>query len=230
MTLLQNLKWRYATKKMNGQTISEDKINYILESARLAPSSSGLQQYKVIVISDPSLLEKIKPIAYGQEQITDCSHLLIWIAWDGYSDERVSNVFNEMMDLRNLPHDTMDEYRQKVLELYEYEGKEWQAHHTSKQSYISFAMAIAAAAEQKVDATPMEGFDSKKLDELLKLKEIGYKSTVMLPLGYRDADNDWLINMHKYRTPKEQFVLEMGVEDAADIDVNEIFKLNAVST
>lgn len=230
MTLLDNLKWRYATKKMNGQSIPEDKLAYILEAARLAPSSSGLQQYKVIVISDRALLEKIKPIAYGQEQITDCSHLLIWIAWDGYSDERISNVFNEMMDLRNLPHDTMDAYRQKVLELYELEGKEWQAHHAAKQSYISFGMAIAAAAEQKVDATPMEGFDSEKLDELLKLREIGYKSTVILPLGYRDADNDWLINMKKYRTSKEQFVLEMSVEDAVDINVSEKFNLNDLAT
>lgn len=230
MTLLDNLKWRYATKKMNGKSIPEDKLAYILEAARLAPSSSGLQQYKVIVISDRALLEKIKPIAYGQEQITDCSHLLIWIAWDGYSDERISNVFNEMMDLRNLPHDTMDAYRQKLLELYEHEGNEWQAHHAAKQSYISFGMAIAAAAEQKVDATPMEGFDSEKLDELLKLREIGYKSTVILPLGYRDADNDWLINMKKYRTSKEQFVLEMSVEDAADIVVSEKFNLNDLAT
>lgn len=230
MTLLDNLKWRYATKKMNGKSIPEDKLAYILEAARLAPSSSGLQQYKVIVISDRALLEKIKPIAYGQEQITDCSHLLIWIAWDGYSDERISNVFNEMMDLRNLPHDTMDAYRQKLLELYEHEGNEWQAHHAAKQSYISFGMAIAAAAEQKVDATPMEGFDSEKLDELLKLREIGYKSTVILPLGYRDADNDWLINMKKYRTSKEQFVLEMSVEDAADINVSEKFNLNDLAT
>src|SRR5690606_11866979 len=121
MTLLDNLKWRYATKKMNGQSIPEDKVDYILEAARLVPSSSGLQPYKVIVISDRALLEKMIQIAYGQEQITECSHLLIWIAWDGYSDERISNVFNEMMDLRNLPHDTMDAYRQKVLELYEHE-------------------------------------------------------------------------------------------------------------
>ena len=91
-------------------------------------------------------------------------------------------------------------------------------------------MAIAAAAEQKVDATPMEGFDSEKLDELLKLREIGYKSTVILPLGYRDADNDWLINMKKYRKSKEQFVLEMSVEDAADINVSEKFNLNDLAT
>ena len=91
-------------------------------------------------------------------------------------------------------------------------------------------MAIAAAAEQKVDATPMEGFDSDQLDDLLKLSEIGYKSTVILPLGYRDGDNDWLINMKKYRSSKEQFVLKMSVKDAADINVSETFNLNDLAT
>src|SRR5690554_1586334 len=123
-----------------------------------------------------------------------------------------------MMDLRKLPHDTMDAYRQKVLELYEHEGKEWQAHHTAKQSYISFGLAIAAAAEQKVDATPIEGFIPEKLDQLLGLTGSGYKSTLLLPLGYREDENDWLVSMKKVRTPKEDFIAEMTIEDAADFN------------
>lgn len=221
MALLEDLKWRYATKKMSGRTVPNEKLDYILDAARFAPSSSGLQQYKVIVISDRVLLQKIKGIAEGQDQITDCSHLLIWIAWDGYSEERISKVFQEMLALRNLPGNTMDAYRQKIWKLYKDLGKEWQIHHAAKQSYISFAMAIAAAAEQKVDATPMEGFDSNKLDKLLRLRERGFKSIVMLPLGYRDADNDWLINLKKYRTPKDSFVLTMSIEDTMEDEVAE---------
>ncbi|MBE8714778.1 nitroreductase family protein [Sphingobacterium hungaricum] len=217
MALIDDLNWRYATKKMNGQVVPQEKLEYILEAARLAPSSSGLQQYKIIVISDKTLLEKIKGFSYHQSQITDCSHLLIWVAWDGYTDERISSVFNDMMDERNLPHSTMDSYRKTILNLYEEAGQEWQAHHASKQSYISFAMAIAAAAEQKVDATPMEGFIAEKLDDLLKLKETGYKTTVILPLGFRETENDWLVNMKKFRIPKDKFIMEMTMEDAADI-------------
>ncbi|SDG17675.1 nitroreductase family protein [Epilithonimonas hungarica] len=217
MALIEDLKWRYATKKMNGQKIPKEKLDYILEAARLAPSSSGLQQYKIIVISDRALLEKIKGFSYHQSQITDCSHLLIWIAWDGYSDDRIEGVFNDMMDERNLPHNTMDSYRKTILNLYEEAGQEWQAHHAAKQSYISFAMAIAAAAEQKVDATPMEGFIAEKLDELLNLKGSGYKSTVILPLGYRQTENDWLVNMKKFRIPKDKFIVEMTIDDASDI-------------
>lgn len=218
MSLLKDLHWRYATKKMNGKKVPQDKLDYILEAARMAPSSSGLQPYKIIVISDKALLEKIKGIAWNQSQITDCSHLLIFAAWDGYSEERISKVFNYTMDERKLPHSTMEEYKNKILSLYEPLGQEWQAHHSAKQSYISFGLAIAAAAEQKVDATPIEGFIPEKLDQLLNLTGSGYKSTLLLPLGYREDENDWLVNMKKVRTPKEDFIAEMTIEDAADFN------------
>ena len=209
MSLLDDLKWRYAAKSMNGAKVPQEKLDYILEAARLAPSSSGLQPYKVFVITNKELLEKIKNVAWNQSQVTDCSHLLVFAAWDGYTNERVSAVFNYTMDQRGLPHETMDNYKQNIMSLYEPLGKEWQADHASKQSYISFAMAIAAAAEQKVDATPMEGFVPAEVDKLLELEGSGYKSTLLLTLGYRDADNDWLVNMKKVRTPKEDFITEI---------------------
>lgn len=219
MALLDDLQWRYATKKMNGEIIPQEKLDYILESARLAPSSSGLQQYKIIVITDKALLEKIKEIANGQSQVTDCSHLLVFAAWDGYSEERVTQVFNNMMEQRGLPLSTMDAYKKTILDLYGPLGQEWQFHHAAKQSYIALGVAMAAAAEQRVDATPMEGFQADKLDELLQLRESGYRSTVLLPLGYRDENGDWLVNMKKVRTLKEQFIEEMTLADAADIEV-----------
>lgn len=218
MSLLEDLQWRYATKKMNGKKVPQDKIDYILEAARLAPSSSGLQPYKIIVISDKVLLEKIKGIAWNQSQITDCSHLLVFAAWDGYSNERITNVFNYTLDQRGLPHSTMDDYKNNLWGMYEPLGQEWQAHHSAKQSYIAFGLAIAAAAEQKVDATPIEGFVPEKLDQLLKLTGSGYKSTLLLPLGYREDENDWLVTMKKVRTPKEDFITEMTIEDAAEFN------------
>jgi nitroreductase/dihydropteridine reductase len=216
MSLLTDLQWRYATKKMSGAIVPPEKLAYILEAARLAPSSSGLQQYMIVVISDKALLEKVKGLAFNQSQITDCSHLLVFAAWDGYSEERVSKVFAHMMAERNLPPDTMDDYKKTVLEMYEPLGPDWQAHHAAKQSYISLAMAIAAAAEQKVDATPMEGFLSDKVDELLQLPSRGYRSTVLLPLGYREETGDWLVKMKKVRTPMAAFVTEMTLADVAN--------------
>ena len=103
----------------------------------------------------------------------------------------------------------MDDYKARLWGMYEPLGSEWHATHAAKQAYISFALAIAAAAEQKVDATPMEGFDMNALDELLGLREKGLKSVVILPLGYRETSGDWLVNLKKYRTPNEEFITEL---------------------
>lgn len=209
MSLLEDLNWRYATKKMNGETVPQDKVDYIVEAARLAPSSSGLQPYRLFVISNKELLEKIQPIAFDQAQITDGSHLLVWAAWDGYSHNSISEVFEKTTSERGIPKETMDDYKTRLWGMYEPLGNEWHATHAAKQAYISFGLAIAAAAEQKVDATPMEGFNSAALDELLGLAEKGLKSVVILPLGYRDTSGDWLVNLKKYRTPKEEFITEI---------------------
>ena len=206
MSLINNLNWRYATKKMNGQAVQQEKLDYILEAARLAPSSSGLQPYKVFVISDRKILEKIKEAAFNQSQITDCSHLIVWAAWDSYSAEKIGNVMEKTSRERGLPEDSMGEYGRSLWANSQTLGEEWNRNHTAKQAYISFGLAIAAAAEQQVDATPMEGFDAAKLDEILGLDALGLKSVVILPVGYRDGQHDWLVNLKKVRTPKEEFV------------------------
>lgn len=209
MSLLEDLKWRYATKKMNGKVVPQEKVDYILEAVRLSASSSGLQPYEIYVITNTELLEKIKVLAWNQGQITDCSHLLVFAAWDGYSLDRIEKVFNRTLAERGLPADTMDDYKKTLWGMYEPLSKEWHANHAARQAYIALGTALAAAAEQKVDATPMEGFTPEEVDKLLGLKEKGLKSAVLLPLGYRDEANDWLVNMKKVRTPKEIFITEI---------------------
>ncbi|WP_200975270.1 NAD(P)H-dependent oxidoreductase [Echinicola sp. 20G] len=208
MSLIENLEWRYATKKMNGNVVPQEKVDYILEAARLAPSSSGLQPYRVLVITDPEIKEKIKPIAWDQSQITDASHILVFASWDKYTEDKIVEVFQKTLEERGLPMDTMDAYKERLWGMYSQLPEAWHANHAAKQAYIAFGMAIAAAAEQKVDATPMEGFDNAALDKLLGLEEHGLKSAVILPLGYRDASEDWLVKMKKVRTAKEEFLLE----------------------
>ena len=209
MNILENLNWRYATKKMNGTAVPQDKVDYILEAARLAPSSSGLQPYEVLVISNKVLLEKIKIVANGQTQITDCSHLLVFAAWDTYTEARINGVFDHTNAERSLPESVTADYRKMLLSVYPNRAAEENYQHAAKQAYIALGTAMVAAAEQKVDATPMEGFDAKGLDELLNLKEKGLRSVVLLPLGYRDSENDWLVKMKKVRTPKDKFITEI---------------------
>jgi nitroreductase/dihydropteridine reductase len=193
MTILESLNWRYATKKMDGTTVPQNKVDYILEAARLAPSSSGLQPYEVIVISNKELLEKVKAVANGQSQITDCSHLLVFAAWDTYTEERINEVFARTNAERNLPDSATEGYRNMLNSMYPNRAAEENYQHAAKQ----------------VDATPMEGFDYNGLDTLLNLKEKGLRTAVILPLGYRDAANDWLVTMKKVRTPKEKFITEI---------------------
>lgn len=211
MALLEDLKWRYATKKMNGQIVSQDKIDYILESARFAPSSSGLQPYRIFVISNREKLQEIKEKAFkefpfNQSQINDCSHLLVWTSWDNYSLDRIGNALLNTSRQRGLPDQSSEDYKKRLWAFFEPKEDEWHKNHSAKQAYISFGLAIAAAAEQKVDATPMEGFNTTKMDEILGLEKLGLKSIVALPLGYRDEQNDWLIKLQKVRTPKDQFI------------------------
>ncbi|WP_316793428.1 NAD(P)H-dependent oxidoreductase [Pedobacter frigoris] len=208
MSVIEALNWRYATKKMNGETVSQDKVDQILAAARLAPTSSGLQPFKIIVVTNPELKEKIKAVSFGQSQITDCSHLLIFAAWDNYTEERIKGVFSRTNAERGVPDSATADYVNTIIGMYTAKTAEENFHHAAKQAYIAFGVALTEAALLKVDATPMEGFNPADLDELLGLRAQGLRSTTLLPLGYRDSAGDWLVNLKKVRTPVNDFVIE----------------------
>jgi nitroreductase len=207
MSLIDKLEWRYATKKMDpAKAVPQDKVDQILESIRLTASSSGLQPYEVLVITNKEIREKIKPIANGQSQIIDCSHLLVFAAWDNYTAERINHAFDMTEKTRNFTSDAGTAYRQMLLKVYPARDAEVNFTHAAKQAYIGLGTALIAAADEQVDSTPMEGFDPQALDIILNLKEKGLRSVVMLPLGYRKADEDWLLNLKKVRRGKESFI------------------------
>ncbi|WBX74653.1 NAD(P)H-dependent oxidoreductase [Tenacibaculum pacificus] len=206
MELLDKLNWRYAAKAMNGEKISEDKITRILEAARLAPTSSGLQPFEIFVIKNQEIKEKIKPIAWNQSVITDCSHLLVFAAWDTYTEERINHMFDLTNKIRGFKNEGWENYRQMLLSSYPHKDSEENFNHAAKQAYIAFSQAITAAAYEGVDATPVEGFDPTAVDEILNLREKGLRSAVLLPIGYRAEDKDWLVNLVKVRKPMEELV------------------------
>lgn len=199
MKLLDKLQWRYATKAMNGKMVPEEKIDAILEAARLAPTSSGLQPFEIIVVTNQKMKEQIRAVGYDQPQITDCSHLLIFVAWDTYTEDRINTFFDLTNNVRGASNEGWENYRQHLLKTYPPRDAEVNFNHAAKQAYIAFGLAIAAAAFEAVDCTPMEGFDSIALDKILNLKDKGLRSAVMLPIGYRDNKNDWLVKLPKVR-------------------------------
>ena len=210
MKLLEALNWRYATKQMTGEKLDQADVDLILEAARLAPTSAGLQPFHILSISDPALKEKISPVALNQPQITQSSHLLVFTAWDRISDAQVDQRYDAMNALRNLSSDKTADTVAGLKQLFGSMTQEQQYHHAAKQAHIGFGMAIAAAAELGIDATPMEGFDKDGLDELLGLKEKGLKSVVLLALGRRNPEQDWLLKLEKYRVPREEFVTDIN--------------------
>ncbi|WP_163716190.1 NAD(P)H-dependent oxidoreductase [Mangrovibacterium lignilyticum] len=208
MSLLENLNWRYATKKYDPtRKVAQEDVDKIVEAARLAPTSSGLQQFRVIVVSNQELKEKMVPIAWGQEIMAEASHVLVFAAWDRYTEERIDKIYDYTTDERGLPRGRFGSYTDKLKAAYLPQTAEENFVHTARQAYIAFGLAIAQAAELKVDCTPVEGFTTEELDELLDLKSKGLKSVTMLPIGYRDNE-DWLAPMKKVRNPKEEFVIE----------------------
>jgi len=209
MSLLESLNWRYATKRMNGKRVPDEKVDTILEAARLAPTAMGLQPFSILVITDPEMLKKIHPIANNQPQITEASHLLVFAAWDDIPGEKIDRVFDHILTERNMPLNSMDDYKNRLKTHFASLTKEERFQSAARQAYIAFGVAIAAAATEKVDATPMEGFKNAELDKFLGLREKGLRSVTLLPLGYRDVENDWLANLKKVRRPKDELILEI---------------------
>jgi nitroreductase len=210
MSLQETLQWRFATKSFNGKTIEDEKIDQILEAIRLSPSSSGLQPFKVFVITNQELKEKLYPVSWEQNQILQASHLLVFAAWDEYTPERVNTFFEFSNKERNLPSSATDDYRLKLLGILDQKSKDQHFVGAAHQAYLALGFGLLAAAHLKVDATPLEGFDSEAYDEILNLREQGLKSTVLMALGYRDEENDWLVNLKKVRRSSEELFIELS--------------------
>ena len=207
MSLIDQLQWRYATKKMDAKKLVPlEKVEQILEAIRLTASSSGLQPYELIVITNQGIRQKIKEAANNQSQITDCSHLIVFAAWDNYTADRINAAFDMTETIRNFTSESGTAYRQMLLKTYPARDAEVNFTHAAKQAYIGLGTALIAAAYEKVDCTPMEGFNPTAVDEILNLKAKGLRSVVMLPLGYRNLEEDWLVNLKKVRRTKEQFI------------------------
>lgn len=206
MELLDKLNWRYAAKAMNGEKVAQEKIDNIIEAISLAPTSSGLQPFEVMLITNQGVKEQIKPAAWNQSVITDCSHLLVFAAWDEYTEDRINKAFDLTNEIRGFKNEGWENYRQMLLGTYPKQDPEVSFAHAARQAYIGFSMGLTAAAFERVDATPIEGFEPGKVDEILGLKEKGLRSCVILTLGYRDEKNDWLSSLKKVRKSKEDLV------------------------
>lgn len=204
MSLLKKLNWRYATKRMNGKRVPKEPLNRILEAIRLAASSNGLQPYHILVIGNAVLKEKIHQAACTQPQIMECSHLLVFASWTEITEKDVDAFIQNTATTRDMSLEKLSTLRTNLLNIPIKRTPEQVQAWTAKQVYIALGFGLVAAAIEGVDATPMEGFDGDKMDELLGLKAKNLHTAVIMTLGYRDVENDWLMKLKKVRRSKEE--------------------------
>lgn len=198
MSLKDSLSWRYATKRMTGAKVPQEKVDKILEAIRLAPTSFGLQPFKVIVIEDEKLREEIFNTACQQPQIKEASHVLVFAANKKVTAEQVQEYMELIATTRGIPVESLDGFKAMFDGIVAGTAEQnfvW----TARQAYLAFGVGIVAAALEQVDATPMEGFNPQAMDKILGLEEQNLGSTTILTLGYRDEANDSLVKAAKVR-------------------------------
>ncbi len=210
MNLIDLMKWRYATKKMDpSKAVPQDKVDRIVETTRLSASSSGLQPYDVLVVTNPEVRQKLQAAAYNQAQVTEGSHVLVFAAWDNYTRERIMDMFNLMAKERGGETEASIAYRDRLIDSSLARDAQKNFEHAARQAYIGLGTAMIAAAAEGVDATPMEGFDPAKVDEILGLSAKGLRSVILLPLGYRETGKDWLEKLPKVRRATADWAIEV---------------------
>ena len=209
MDILKQLEWRYATKIFDSQKkIKEEDLNELLEATRLAPTSYGLQLWKAFVVKNSETREKLKEVAYNQTQITDASHLLVFATPKIVDEKGIAQFIELITKTRNVSEESLEGYR-KLMEGAIKNKSEAVGEWSAKQAYIALGFLLETAALKSIDACPMEGFDSKKFDEILGLTEKGFESRVVCALGYR-AENDEYAKAKKVRFSKNETFEEIN--------------------
>ena len=209
MQLIEKLNWRYATKTMKTDRVPQSKIDNIIHAIRLTASSYGLQPYKLLVIENKELREALKGAAYNQSQVADASHLFVFAAYDNITEFHIDNYMALHAEVKGIDVAHMAPFKQMLAGSLLARTAEQNFNWASRQVYIALGTALIAAAAEEVDATPMEGFNPSKVDEVLNLKEQGLRSVLLLPIGYRDAANDKTAHAPKVRKKHADFVVEV---------------------
>jgi len=209
MNTLESLRWRYATKKFDAErSITDAQLTQLLEAGNLTASSYGLQPYKLLVIQNQDLQNQLVGHSYNQQQVADASHVIVIAVRTDVNADYIRAFANRIEKERGLEAGEMDVYRDTMLgtigklpaeELYQW-GR--------RQAYILMGTLLAAAAEMQIDTCPMEGFVADEYDEVLDLKSQNLRSVLVLPVGYRSAD-DVTQHQKKIRQSLDEIVVRI---------------------
>jgi nitroreductase len=204
MNIIDDLNWRYATKRYTDKALTEDQVNTVLEAIRLSATSLGMQPFEIYDIRSTELRTQLREAAYNQPQLTEASHVLVFAVWTEVTETMVDEYLQFVASTRNRDIQQLEGFRKSILGYLGNKETNDIIRWSSNQAYIALGKALAAAAQLRIDSTPMEGFNNQKVDEILGLKEKQLHAAVMLTLGYRDSENDPIASAQKVRKPIHQ--------------------------
>lgn len=206
---IQDANWRYATKKFDStKKVPDSDLNTLKEAIRLSASSYGLQPYKVLIIENPETRALLQPASWGQTQIVDASQVIVFATETNFNDEHIDKYVTNLTTTRGIPAESIKGYadfmKMKINELTEDQKNVW----TAKQAYLALGNLLNAAAELKIDVTPMEGFEAEKYNEILQLENLGLQAVVVATIGYRHQD-DATQHYAKVRKSNEELFINL---------------------
>lgn len=206
---IENANWRYATKKFDTtKKVSEKDLEVLKEAIRLSASSFGLQPYRVLIIENPELRAKLQGASWGQAQIVEASHLIVFANITNFGDQEVDSYFDNLINTREIEMEAVQGYKDFVKNFVNTLPVDAKNIWTSKQTYIALSNLLNAAAELKIDVTPMEGFEPQKYNEILGLDKLGLNASLVATIGYRHED-DGLQHLKKVRKSEKELFLTL---------------------
>ncbi len=207
--LTEVLEWRYATKRMNGGKIPSEKIDRIKKAIQLAPTSFGMQAFKVIDIEDADLRLRIFSEACNQEPVIESDRILVFAANRKITYKMAEDYVKLIAETREMPVSNLEGMLSLLNDWIVKNTEEQNFNWAARQTYLVLGIALVAAAAEGVDATPMEGFNPQALDEILNLKEQNLGSVTVLALGYRNEEKDKYAKLKKVRKPFEELFVKI---------------------
>lgn len=209
MQIIESLEWRYACKKFDKERkLTSEQLDLLKKAFNLTATSFGLQPIKLLIIQGESLKEQLLPLTYYQQQTRTCSHLLVICIETEIDEAYIDEYFDREQEIRGTSAEILDKYRQQLQKMFARKDQETKEKEAVFQAYLALGNLMTVCALEGIDSCPMEGFLANKVDELLRLKEKGLRSVLLLPVGYRDKD-DFMSRLAKVRKPLEEVVLEL---------------------
>lgn len=209
MSIIEKLQWRYATKKFDTtKQLSKADLSTLKEAFNLTALSYGLQTLKMVVIEDKKLRERLVPLSYGQRQVADASHLLVFCIQKEIDEVEVDKHFKNIKSIRATPDAILKPFKDQLTATIEAMPQEKKEGWATKQAYIALGNLMTVCAVEGIDSCPMEGFMPQEIDKALALDTLGLSSVLMLPVGYR-AKDDVFSEFKKVRKPLSETIIEL---------------------